>query len=176
VTEGADNGRAPAGGNNRRLRLFLMLSLAFNLLVIGALAGTAGWRKFGHGHGSPRGEDFGLMGFSRSLPSDRGDALRKSLKQERANLRPLKRDIEAAREAAAEVLGAEPYNKDALRSAIEKIAEAEGKLKSSGQAIFLNSVEQMTPGERRALSEMWKKKRGRFMRDRPSEDKAPPEG
>jgi uncharacterized membrane protein len=152
-----------------------MISLAFNLLVIGALIGTAGWRKFGHWHGA-RGEDFGLMGFSRTLPGDRGEALRKTLKQERANLKPLKRDIDAARLAAAEVLGAETYNRDALKAAIEKIGESERALKVSGLNVFLNAVDQLTPEERRALSEKWKKKRGRGRDKEPDDEKGPPEG
>lgn len=174
MTDGADQSPAPVQGHSR-LRLFLMISLALNLLVIGALIGTAGWRKYGHWHGV-RGEDFGLIGFARALPGERGDAVRKLLKDGRSSLKPLKREIFAAREAAAEVLGAEPYNRDALKAAIEKIGDAERTFKDSGLTVFLNAVEQMTPEERRALSEKWKKKRGRGRDKGPDDEKGPPEG
>ena len=44
MTDGGAVVTPPAGGRERRLKLFLIASLAVNLLVIGAIAGTAAAR------------------------------------------------------------------------------------------------------------------------------------
>ncbi len=164
----------PAGPS--RLKLLLIVSLALNLLVIGALAGAfvMGPRR-GHWHFGGRGEDFGLLGFARNLPADRRSAIRKSVQRDRAALKPLWLEMRKARENAAAVLVAEPYDKDKVKAAFDAIGAAEGRLKDAGVAIFLNTAEQLTPDERRALGEWWIKKRGRHFRFRDDKDDGPPE-
>ena len=66
--------------------------------------------------------------------------------------------------------------REALKAAIEKVGESERALKVSGLNVFLNAVDQLTAEERRALSEKWKKKRGRGRDKGPDEEKGPPEG
>jgi uncharacterized membrane protein len=168
----------PAGPG--RLKLLLIVSLALNLLVIGALAGAflMGPRR-GHWHGG-RSEDFGLLGFARTLPADRRSEIRKSVQRDRAALKPLWREMRKARENAAAVIVAEPYDKDKVKAAFDAIGAAESRLREAGVAILLNTAEQLTPDERRALGEWWVKKRGRHFRfrddkdDGPSDDKPSP--
>jgi uncharacterized membrane protein len=169
----------PAGPG--RLKLLLIVSLALNLLVISAVAGAflMGPRR-GHWHGGGRGEDFGLLGFARSLPADRRSEIRKSVQRDRAALKPLWLEMRKARENAAAVLVAEPYDKEKVKAAFEAIGAAENRLKEAGLAIFLNTAEQLTPDERRALGEWWINKKGRHFRfrddkdDGPSDDKPAP--
>lgn len=169
----------PAGGNGkeRRLRLLLIASVAVNLLVIGAIVGTAlTWKRHGWRHGGLRGEDFGLMALTRSMPAERRDPIRKALRQERAKLRPLWDDVGAARLEAAGVLGAEPFDRARLKDAIGKIAEAEGKLKAAGVETFLDAAEQLTSEERKELSDRWRKRAERHASRRARDRSAPPVG
>lgn len=155
----------PQGKGSRRLKYALIASLALNLLVVGAVGGVMyGFGKhpprFGHG----RGEDFGLLGLTRILPDDRKKELRKQLRQDREQLRPLMDEIGAARRAAADKLAAEPFDKPALEAAISDVAEKERALRQAAVGVFLSHAERLSPDERRMLADWWKKKSERMHR------------
>ena len=151
---------APPPGGSRRLKYALIASLALNLLVIGAVAGTM--IGFGKHHGPrgghPRGEDFGLMGLTRTLPEERRKEIRKQLREERGKLRPLFEEIRTARREAAEKLAAEPFDRAALESALAGVGDRERTLRQEAIAIFLGHVERLTADERRTLADWWRKK------------------
>jgi uncharacterized membrane protein len=148
----------------------LIASLAFNLLVIGALGGAMLMGRR-HGPGYGRGEDFGLLGFSRTLPAERRAVIRKTLQKDRASLKPLWVEMRQAREGVAAVIVAEPFDKAQLKAAIDKINEAEGKLKQAGLTIFLSTAEQLTSDERHALRDWWIKRRAHHFHLRGDGDK-----
>ncbi|MFA5951315.1 MAG: periplasmic heavy metal sensor [Hyphomicrobium sp.] len=172
-------GAPVATPREKRLRIVLLASLAVNLLVIGAVVGAGiAIKRHGPPHGGRGAEDYGLMGFTRTLPSDRRKEIRKELKQERAKLRPLVDEIEQARDDAASVLASEPFNRDALRAASDKVTEREQTLKAAGLDMFLNHAEKLTAAERKSLSEWWKTKRPRRRPptdDKPDADDPPPQ-
>ena len=61
---------APSPPSDNRLRLALMASLALNVLIIGAVAGT--FLMSSHqGWGGHKRKQFGLMVFAQTLPADR---------------------------------------------------------------------------------------------------------
>ena len=126
---------APPSPKERRLKLMLIASLAFNLLVVGAVAGAMIFGPHGPRHrgGSP-GDEYGLMGFTRALSSDRRGPIRKAIKEQRETFKPLREAVDEARREAADVLVEEPFSKDKLKQAFDKINEADVKLKSAGQA------------------------------------------
>jgi uncharacterized membrane protein len=150
----------PRPGGSRRLKYALIASLALNLLVIGAVAGTM--IGFGKHHGPrgghPRGEDFGLMGLTRTLPEERRKEIRKQLREERGRLRPLFEDVRTARREAADKLAAEPFDRAALESALAAVGERERTLRQEAVNIFVGHVERLTPDERGRLAEWWRKK------------------
>jgi uncharacterized membrane protein len=160
VTAEGGTGAAPEVGTERRLKLFLIASVALNLLIVGAIAGSmVMWRLHGPGHRGHRGDDFGLVGFSRTLPAERRNVIRKKIKEERANLEPLRQAMQEAHREAAEALGAEPFDGSRLKAAMDRFSDAEMKLKAAGLAFLIGTADELTPEERRALSEWWKKRR-----------------
>lgn len=150
----------PRPGGSRRLKYALIASLALNLLVVGAVAGTM--IGFGKHHGPrgghPRGEDFGLMGLTRTLPEERRKEIRKQLREDRVRLRPLFEDIRVARREAADRLAAEPFDRAALEGALATVSDRERTLRQEAVGIFVGHVERLSAGERRTLADWWRKK------------------
>jgi len=176
VTDGdaASAAVAPQSPKERRLKLALIASLAVNLLVVGAVVSAMVFGPHGPRHrgGSP-GDEYGLMGFTRVLSSDRRGPIRKAIKEQREAFKPLREAVDEARREAADVLVAEPFSKDKLNAAFDKINNADLKLKSAGQAMVLSTAESLTPAERSALKDWWVKRHARWSRgrdDRPSKD------
>jgi uncharacterized membrane protein len=146
------------GDSSRRLRWMLIASLAVNLLVIGAVAGSMfAWHRHG-GWGPGRGGEFGLLGFSRTLPDQSRKMLRDAVMAKRAEFKQLRQDARKARSEAAEILVSEPYDKEKLRETFVRIKDAEDKLKAVGLTIFLDAGEKLTMEERRSLRSWWERR------------------
>ena len=108
MTDVSSPASQPQDARARRLKYALIASLALNLLIIGAVAGTMyGFSKHRPRFMSGGGEDFGLMGLTRVLPEERRKEIRKQLAQDRNALRPLIDDVRAARREAADKLAAD---------------------------------------------------------------------
>lgn len=134
-----------------RLRRVLIASLAINLLLVGAALG-AFWRA--RHHGFPGfGSDLGMMGFVRQLPGDRQPAVREQLTTERQTLRPLRREVREAWNAANAELAAEPFDKDKLQAAMVKSRAAAAKFDEAISAALVSIAEKLSPEERRLLKE-----------------------
>lgn len=167
-------GTEPRPGASRRLKYALIASLAVNLLVIGTVAGSMAMHAFGKHparFGHHRGEDFGLMALTRTMPAERKKEIRKQLRDERTKLRPLFEDIRAARREAADKLAADPFDRAGLESAISVVSDKERTLRQEAVNVFLNQVERLSPDERRTLAEWWRKKSEPF-RSRKKKDEA----
>lgn len=181
MTDGDAAGAAalPPSPKERRLKLALIASLAVNLLVVGAVASAMIFGPHGPRHRGAPGDEYGLMGFTRALSSDRRGPIRKAIKEQRETFKPLREAVDEARRQAADVLVAEPFSKDKLKQAFDKINEADVKLKSAGQGMLLSTAESLTPDERRTLKDWWQKRHARWFRGRddgpPPKSDAPPE-
>ncbi len=171
TAEAANQARTP---RERRLRQLLIGSFAVNLLVIGAVVGTAigGW----HG-GPPRGssntEDYGLWSFAKDLPADRRKAVRKTIRAERDVLQPMYIEIEDSRIAAARLLTTEPFDRAAFQQALDRLAESENKMKQTALSVVLKTSDSLTPDERKQLGIWWEKRKSRYasrIRDKNSKD------
>ena len=148
---------APAGPS--RMKWLLIASLAVNLLLIGAFAGP---RLFGHRlwrGGDRGGEEFGLVGYARHLPTERRKMVRKIVEAEKGPIKALREDVRKARQEAGAVLVTEPFDTEKLKAALARISEAEAKLKAAGLSAFLNVAQEFTPEERQGLLEHWKRRR-----------------
>ncbi|MGE0022976.1 MAG: periplasmic heavy metal sensor [Hyphomicrobium sp.] len=160
MTEASQPGTVPPAAGSRRLKYALIASLALNLLIIGAVAGTMyGYGKHRRGPGGGvRGEDFGLMGLTFRLPDERKKEIRKRLRADREALRPLVEEVRTARRQAAEKLAAETFDKAALEGALDAAGEKDRTLRAAAIAAFLAQAEQLTAEERRMLAEWWMKR------------------
>jgi uncharacterized membrane protein len=152
----------------------LMASLALNLLVVGAIAGTlisGRHRHFGgfggYGRDGGMGGELGLMGFVRSLPAERQRALREAADLQRGMMRPLRQAVRAARAEANTALSAEPFYAARLQAALSALADAEAKARSAATTVLVKAVNQMTPAERSAFTS-WRKTHERNPRPDPT--------
>lgn len=149
----------PGPAPRSRWRWLLIASLALNFLVLGAMAGA--W-VFGHRHGPGRWGatpmEHGLMHFSRQLPEDRREAVRRHLKEGRQAMKPLKEDLRKARISAAEVLGSADYTPEKMRAAMEAAGAADLKLRQNGVDVVIKAIGTLTPEDRKSLSEAWSRR------------------
>lgn len=150
----------------RRLRRLLIASFAINLLVFGAVAGTAvsvGWnRTHRSGSSSSATEDYGLWAFAKDLPADRRKEVRRTLRKERDVLQPLYMEIEDSRRAAAHVLTVEPFDRARFQQALDRLADSENRLKQTALGIVLKTSDSLSPDERKALGVWWEKRKSRY--------------
>lgn len=157
----------------------LIASLALNLLVVGAIAGalvSGRHRHFGGpgGHwrdGGMAGE-LGLMGFVRSLPTERQRALREAADIQRGMLRPLRQAVRAARDETIAALNANPFDAQRLDTALAALATAETQIRTTATAALVKAVSQMTPAERLAFTN-WRKSHDRSPRADPEPTNKP---
>lgn len=158
-----------AGGwSKRKLRSALLCSLAVNLLGVGVITGAiiAGPPQVGRG-------EFGLKGFSHTLPKERGDMLRQSFEVIKPKVRELREAARAARLEATTALVDEPYDKKRLRASLGNVDEAESKLRITVSDYFIDAAEKLTPDERVALADWWKKRQPNLFWKGGDPDKAP---
>ena len=147
--------RAPSG---RGLRRALVLSLALNLLIVGALVGLA---LSGRGPGGPRGFELGLGPLVQALEPEDRRALGESLRD-----RPALRELRPRHRTAligelADALVAEPFDRDRLDGLLAAQAEHTAQGAALARAAFLDRLEAMGPGGRAAYAERLRRGPGR---------------
>lgn len=163
-----------ATARERRLKRWLIASVALNLLVAGAIGGSM---MMAHRHhGSWRGsggstDSFGLMGFSRLLPDDRKREIRKGLAEMRRVVKPYREEFWDAKSEPAKSLAVEPLDKERLAAAFAKIDAAEAKLKAVGRERLVAILESMTAAERAQLAQRWQERKARRYGKRASKQK-----
>ena len=149
---------APSRLSPRTLRWALVASLALNVLIIGAVAGTVCFSHRGPPHGfASKGP--GLLGFAHTLPRERSDMIRQRFADAQPNMETLRRGIRDARAKVREALTAEPFDQAKLDAALEGIAQAENAITRDKVTMFGTTVSQLTPDERRQLHEWLEKRR-----------------
>jgi uncharacterized membrane protein len=125
----------------------LFTSLAVNLIVIGLVAGAL-WRF--HAPVWP-GVTPSLIGYASVLGPDRRKQLWEETEMERRELRPLRREVRAAREETVKALAAVPYDRQAFVAAQETLADAEAKARRAVQSLYLKLANSLTPEERQGF-------------------------
>ena len=149
---------APSRFSPRTLRWALVASLALNVLIIGAVAGTVCFSHRGPLHGfASKGP--GLLGFAHTLPRERSDMIRQRFADAQPNMETLRRGIRDARAKVREALIAEPFDQQKLDAALEGVAQAENNITRDKVAMFGTTVSQLTPDERRQLHDWLEKRR-----------------
>lgn len=144
-----DSDGQPGGGQRRWARPLLIGSLMLNLLLIGAIAGGFWAARHRGPHGLQRIEQ-GFIGYVKSLPKDRAQALLASSESSRQTFRAQRRELRERRAAALAVLEADALDKEKLRQALAGVGEAETTLERTGEGVFLDMIERLTPAERKA--------------------------
>ena len=138
------------------LRIVFALSLALNLLVIGAIAG-AWWR--GGPPGGP-GQVGQVAALYRALPDDVRRSLRGEMRgvTDRDDLRAMR-----ARGPLLAALRADPFDPAAVEAILAAQAQTMGEMHRRMRAAWLDRVAAMTPQERAAYAERvdaeWQRRR-----------------
>jgi uncharacterized membrane protein len=146
-----------AGSSYRKLRYALMASLALNVLVIGAVAGTICFKRPGPGGPGPKGT--GLLGFAHTLPRERSDIIRQKFADSRSQMETLHQAIGNARAGVRTTLTAEPFDQAKLNAALDGVVQAENNEHRAKVTMFGETVGQLTPDERKQLHDWLEKRR-----------------
>ena len=173
----------PAGTERRIPRwvwIVLVLSLALNLVTIGAIGGTLysaqhGGFWGGHRHSSDE------RAFMRSLPAERGEALKKIFREHRKNLKPYWRRVRSARREAAEVLRGDPFEKAKFEAALEKLHQTHLEARAASRPMIVDLAGKLNPEERKVFLKTMRHRffgfgRRRGYRRRHSDDDTPRDG
>jgi uncharacterized membrane protein len=150
-------------GKPKRMRgwvkAVLILSLAFNLLVIGAVSAkfVAGhkWAKRWGGAVSVLHEG---RHFIRSLPRERRREIREIARGHREAFAPVRQAADDARLALAAALEREPFDKQVYAQALEKLKTALRSAADPAGDMLTKVIENLTPGERKAFGRRLKRK------------------
>ncbi|MGE3143252.1 MAG: periplasmic heavy metal sensor, partial [Hyphomonadaceae bacterium] len=169
-------------------RTALYVSLAANLLVIGAVVGAyaAGLRlekpgprfEMAHGGGPGRG------GFMRALPEAEREAIRAELRRSFEETRALREALRTARENVLTAASAETYDPAQMNAALAELRAADGALQTAWQTTVAETMGRLSADQRRAAIGAFVLERGPRMRmhrrgrdgggEPPPEDDAPP--
>lgn len=149
VTSG--NGAPPGGtpGWRRRAAPLLLGSMALNLLLVGAMVGGY-FAAHRHGKFAHQPIERGIVGFVRSLPRDRGQALLQPFEGRRPQFKESRKALRDARSLAFDAFTTETVEPDKLRAALQRAGEAEDRMQALGTQLFVDLAQRMTPDERKA--------------------------
>ncbi len=139
----------PARPNSRWLVVALLTSLALNLLIVGWVAGAI-WR-FHRPPAWTRVITPNLLGYASTLPRERRKQLWDATAEERRHLRPLRREVRAAREATIKILSVEPFDREHFLAAQTRQAAAEDRAHEAVRSLYAKLADVLTPEERRAF-------------------------
>lgn len=148
-------------GKRPLLRLALGISLALNLAIIGAVAGTA--YRFAGGPGGRDGRDMHSYGatYVRALPREARQGIREALKSQRSDL-PSRSERRALYAELLEVLRAPDFDAETIKALFVMQQETALKVQSAAQQAWLKEVSAMSVADRNdfadRLEEMLKRK------------------
>lgn len=135
----------------RRAPLLLVISLAINLLVLGAVGGAA----FMHRRFGPPDAVFGaslspgeVFAFVRTLPGDRRREMRRIVMADRSKLQELRGAVQRERLELGRVIAGEPLDRGAFAVQAQRLWTAEGELRRTQLQVLENMVAGMNRDER----------------------------
>jgi uncharacterized membrane protein len=135
----------------RWLKVLLVASLAVNLLVVGAAATAMIGLHRGVGlFARPIAGPPNLLGFLKTLPRDRRDAIWQATAPDRKLLSPLRKEYHRLRDDMHRTLIREPFDKEQFAAAMKALDEAEGRLRQSAQGLVASVAANLTAEERHA--------------------------
>lgn len=133
-------------------RTLLFISLALNLLTIGAALGAwgAGVRLERANSGAVVERLPGPRGFLAAMPAEVRAEMRREMVQSWMQSRDLRRAAADARRQAYEAAAAEPYDRERVRAAFARVRAADQDAVGVFHDNFIEAFERLTPEQRRA--------------------------
>jgi uncharacterized membrane protein len=133
-------------------RWILFVSLALNLFFVGAWAAFA-WRHYAWERHRPWTPATRIERLAAALPAGDADKLRSEFRAHQGNIEAAIMSYRQAQRGMRDALRAEPFNADALRSAMAEARSARGKLDEALQDVIASAGAAMTPEGRRSLAD-----------------------
>ena len=151
MSDQSQSSKTPAKGW-RWGRITLIVSLALNLLFVGAIGGSM-WAMWAGYWGGPRHHAFAgaIRHLMQELPAERRQVARDVLKRHRAEIRPLRREVRKSRRAAARIMRQDPFDEAAFRAALGDMQKSELKIRTAIGEIAVDLAKTLTQDERREL-------------------------
>lgn len=148
----AGSGQKPAAP--RWMKWLLICSLAFNVLILGAIAGRIWHVRHSGFMSGPGGEAAGpnIALFTARLPSERRQAVIAAVRDERQALRPLRLEVREARLAVRAALAADPFEATRVAEAQARLLDAEVRVRKAAQQLIIKIGAVLTAEERRAFA------------------------
>lgn len=143
---------APATGG-RMSRRILLVSLALNLFFVGAWAALAWRHHFGPHHGGGGTPAARIERLAAALPAADAEKLRGEMRARAGKLDAATGAFRRAQMHVREALRAEPFNPDALRSAMADARAARLTVDEAIQDVIAAASAQMAPEGRRKLAD-----------------------
>ena len=131
-------------------KIILTLSLALNLLFVGAIVG-AGWMRNKHGSGWQGPPRFVVKGLLRHLPEEKQRSIVDQIARHKEAMRPIIKEIRGRKNDLKSVLRAEPFDADAVRAATLELKNARRRVIDTNADLLLSVLEKLTPQERREV-------------------------
>ncbi len=143
---------APAKRSWRRF--ILPVSLALNLLFIGAIVG-AGWMRGKHGSGYGYGGPSGFMvkHMLRHLPDEKRQSILAQITDHRKAQGSRREQMKNLAQQFKKALKQEPFNAELVRKAAKNMQNARGELIDTKMQLLVNVLAQLNPRERRKIIE-----------------------
>ena len=142
--------------SSRGLKIALAVSLAFNLCIVGVIAGVM------LRDGPPRGgRDFGLGPLSEALSHEDRKALRAIFVERHHDLRESRREMQAEFAALVAALRADPFDPTALDTALAAIAARNQSLLDTGRELVAERLKALDAAGRAAFADRLEKHIGR---------------
>lgn len=141
---------APARSWPRWLWLVLIASLAANLFVVGAFTRALWPGRYATAHHGPGGFFGNLAAYTRTLPEERRMAVRQGLGRDQVQqkLKPLRVEVRSARQEAARLFKAQPFERTAFLAAEGRVQESEARLRQAIIQLAVEMASRMTADER----------------------------
>jgi len=131
---------------SRWFNVLLTLSLAANLLVLGAVATHFARHRFDGGH-----REHGLMGFVRQIPDERRASVEEYVRSEREKIAPLREEIRKAWADSNAALGEEPFDKEKMKGAMTRMLDTEARMRTTISDALVDTAAKLLPEDRQAL-------------------------
>lgn len=148
---------APDSGSpsprRRWLVPLLVVSVAVNLVIVGAAVSGQFWPDHGGRKSSHRSADLMPRSFFRGLDDERREELVEVFRARKTEWREERRALRDAATAFADALEREPFDAAQAQTAIADHAARSHQLVDLGAAVAADLVEALTPDERRDLAQ-----------------------
>ncbi|KAJ02494.1 periplasmic heavy metal sensor [Sulfitobacter mediterraneus] len=147
--------QTPTPKASRKMRWALGLSLAVNLLFVGAIGGAVYRNADGPGldrHRAPELRSYGTP-YVRALPrKDRRD-LHAELKKDNGAVRPSRAERRAQYDNMLAVLRADPFEVDAVRDILKAQGAAAYGMQTAAHSAWLDRISAMSEAERQSYAD-----------------------